>query len=207
MHFLPPIRTTTGIVAYANGFLISHIGNGGIYYLDLTDNSVAEVLAPGSAPRADGLIMDDDGVLYIAQGVGFDHLSVFQMATTDDGKVSGTFLGLLLSEDYDSPTSCDLYNGTLYAVNAAFKRLPPPSTEGEDNLATFTEEFTMVGVDKTSYVDSTDAPTPSPDAATPATDAPAPATDAPTTAPDTSSAQSHFRTASTLLFLIGYFLV
>jgi len=46
---------TTGIIPYDNGLLISQITRGGVYYLDLTDNSTSEVIPDGTVVSGDGL--------------------------------------------------------------------------------------------------------------------------------------------------------
>jgi len=134
-----------GIIPYANGLLIAHFGNGGVYYLDLADESIEEVVPVGSAPSADGLVVSDDNLLYIAQGVE-EKINVWKMSNSG-GSVTSTFERIIESDNYDSPATCDLYGDKVYSVNAAFRSLGDLPAEGEDDLATFDEEFEIVGVD------------------------------------------------------------
>jgi hypothetical protein len=136
-----------GIIPYSNGLLICSSASGGLYYLDLTDNSVSEVLAPGSVVFADGLTIDSDGILYVAENAA-NRVSVWQMSTTDGGgSVSASSLGYILSPTYDDPATCDLAGDVIYCVNARFNTVPFPS-EGEGDPDTFAERFQMVGVDR-----------------------------------------------------------
>ena len=142
---------TSGIIPYANGLLIANSRDGGVYYLDLTDESVAEVVPQGGANGGDGFAMDKNDVLYIAQGSFANQLSVWNMSNVD-GIVSAAFHGLIKSPDYDSPATVRIYNDKIYAVNAAIARLGIKAP-GEGDLATFNESFAVIGVDRFDFVD------------------------------------------------------
>ena len=55
-----------GIAAYGDGLLIATTSTGAAYFLNLKDNSVSQIIAPGDAMSSNGLLVIDD-MLYITQ--------------------------------------------------------------------------------------------------------------------------------------------
>ena len=145
-----------GIVPYANGLLIAHETNGGVHYLDLSDNdAVSEIIPNGTLPAADGLCIEGD-TLYVAQ----NNMGLTGWFLATDGDVSAFKLGAILSEDFDSPATCHIVGENVYVTNARFSIGLP--AEGEDDLSTFNETFQVVGVGRFDFSASGGNPSPSP---------------------------------------------
>ena len=140
---------------YGDGLLICTQGSGALYYYEFGSDGVAsEVLAPGSIPGNDGLeiITEDDGTstLYVTQ-VTLSLVSVYRVADGDNGP-EATFLGTLVSEDYDTPATSAIVGDLLYSVNSRFGLGFP--AEGEDDPETFNEAFSVVAVNRFDYSSS-----------------------------------------------------
>jgi hypothetical protein len=160
----------TGIVPYNNGLLINQPSNGGLYYLDLQDNSVSEVLPPRTMPNLGtraGLTIADGNILYIIENMSENRMiSVWELAMA--APVQATSLGYLTAANYHqqgnagSLLSSAVAGDSIYTVN---KRILPT----EDwyintfQIVAFNRDKANLDLTMTSPpTDVTPAPTPSP---------------------------------------------
>jgi len=158
---------TTGIIPYDNGLLISHVTRGGVYYLDLTDNTTSEVIPDGTVVSGDGLCIGNDDILYVVQNDEAGPLTAWEMSSSD-GIVSASFIGAIESSEFDSPATCDISGDIIYVPNARFGSLGVPAN-GEEDLDSFAETFQVLGVDRLDFsiTDPTQAPVDAPEPTTP----------------------------------------
>lgn len=144
--------SVSGIIPYGNGLLIAQETNGGIYYLDLSDNDeVSEVIPVGTVEFADGLCLSGE-TLYVVQNNEAGPVTGWLMALNDDDSVSAFKLGAITSDDFDSPATCGIVGDNVYVTNARFGLGLPAA--GEEDLESFTETFQVVGVDRFDFAGS-----------------------------------------------------
>lgn len=176
-----------GIRGYQDGLLIANTFVGSLEYLDLSTGEITNMISPGTiAP--DGLCFgDSDGELYIVEN-GSNLVSSWQLNGTE---TPATFVGNIVSEDYDSPSTCSVLDGTVWTVNARFASLGQLAP-GEAS-PTFDGEFHIVGLPIDDFEGSpTAAPTNT-------------ETSAPTNSPGTSSSTMFVATASLVLAFLQCF--
>jgi len=129
-----------GIAAYGDGLLIGTTSTSAIYFLNLKDESVVEIIAPGGATSPNGLFVTDDR-LYITQLNNF--ISVWNLSGGSDGKpVKAVKEGELTSPLYRSSAVSTIIDEYIYTTNLRLDiGLPAP---GEEHLSTFEEDFDIV---------------------------------------------------------------
>ena len=140
---LTPLCSVAGIVEYGAGVIISRTSRGGLYYLNLEDESVTEVASPEAARDNDGLTIAGD-YLYVAENAK-NRLSVWRLGD-DSLAVSLDFVGYISSDDYDFPTAAVIYNDFIYVVN--FRKETVPFPAGDEATSDFEALFYMTGVDR-----------------------------------------------------------
>lgn len=118
---------------------------GGLYYHSFVDKSTVMIAMPEDVSSGgDGLVIEGDR-LYITNNV-LNSIVVVDLSV-QGGCVAANVIGSIESELFDSPATSAQYGAWLYAVNARFSSVGFPG-EGEEDLATFTEEFHVVAVRK-----------------------------------------------------------
>jgi sugar lactone lactonase YvrE len=127
-----------GIVGYEGGLLFPR-SVGGLYYLDLSDEIVREVVG---TTNGDGLTLDGD-TLYVNEGVGF--ISVYRLSF-EGGTVSAEFERNIMSDLFDTPTTSTLCGDYIVSVNARFGSavLFGP----DEGFPDYSETFNVVAVDR-----------------------------------------------------------
>lgn len=141
--------TITGIVAYNGGFIIALFQTGGLYYVE-PSNNVSEVLVPlGDLSFPDGLelVKEEDGTdtLYVTEGA--NQISVFKIVLPDGAAApSAESMGVLTTSSYDTPGTSAVIGDMIWTANLGDTSILP--AEGENNTATFTTGFTVVGVSR-----------------------------------------------------------
>ena len=144
---------SNGIRPYDNGLLIANSILGAVYFFNtMTKVIEGEVIAAGQAPSADGLCFGEDNqdVLYIVENM-MNRVSAWDLTSTPPTK-----LGYLISYEYDTATTCDVWNNKLWVVNARFNSIGL-FTEGEGSPS-FAQEFTMVGMGIDQLVEDPNTP-------------------------------------------------
>jgi sugar lactone lactonase YvrE len=127
-----------GIVGYEGGLLLARSA-GGLYYVDLNDESVREVVG---TTNGDGLTLDGD-TLYINEQMGF--ISVHKLSFKG-GLVSVEFERNIMSDLFDTPTTSTLCGDYIVSVNARFGSLAIFGEE--EGSPEYSEAFNVVSVDR-----------------------------------------------------------
>ena len=93
---------------------------------------------------------DGSTTVYVTQN-NLQQVSVYEIEReSPDSPPVATFIGVLTSDFYDDPTTSVVLGDRLYSVNGRFTSLGFPA-DGEGDLTTFDEVFTMVSVDRMNY--------------------------------------------------------
>jgi hypothetical protein len=147
-----------GIIGYGTTGLVISRTLGGLYFLDLTTtttttttdttSSLYQLASPQDAPFNGGLCLD--GNLLYSTETTLNSISVWKLMTNDEHNTKTpvlSFLGRIASVDFDFPSSCAIYDDTIYTVNPRFDTLPFPANK-EESLEYFQEVFYMIGVNR-----------------------------------------------------------
>jgi sugar lactone lactonase YvrE len=124
-----------GIVDYEGGLLIAR-SIGGLYYVDLNNESVVEVLG---TTNGDGIEVDGD-TLYINEST---FISVWKLSL-EGGLVNAEYERSIMSDLLDTATTSILYGDFIVTVNARFGTAPlfTPAEGSPD----FPETFNVVSI-------------------------------------------------------------
>jgi sugar lactone lactonase YvrE len=127
-----------GIIGYEGGLLVTRTA-GGLYYVDLNDESVHEVVG---TTNGDGLTLDGD-TLYVNEQRG--DISVYRLSF-EGGLVSAEYERNIMSDLFDSPSTSTLCGDYIVSVNARFGSLAlfGPDEGSPD----YSETFNVVSVDR-----------------------------------------------------------
>jgi hypothetical protein len=137
----------TGIIGYGSGLIISRTSGGGLFFLDLYNQTqVHEIASPEISPVNDGLALAGD-LLYSCENKD-DRVSVWKL--TNETVPSLTLLGHITNEEFDFPSAGAIYGDLLYTVNARLASLPFPADD-EESPDIFDVDFYMTGVDRFDY--------------------------------------------------------
>jgi hypothetical protein len=156
-----------GIVPYKGGLLINQPSDGGLYYLDLQDNSVSEVLSPGTMPKVNtraGMTIADGNILYVIENRSSKRkIGVWELAMA--APVQATLLGYLTQQgNSDLLLASAVAGDIIYSINKRERLLP--TKDGYTN----TFQIVAINRDKANLdptttsppTDTTPAPTPLP---------------------------------------------
>lgn len=143
----------SGIVGYADGLIIVSSAGGLFYHALETGNTTMIATANETGASGDGLIIDGDR-LYVTLNA-LDTIGVFDLAydktDTKEQVVTSSLFGFITSELFDACTTSAQYKSEyLYSVNARFSIGFP--AEGEGNLTSFDQEFSVVATKKSDVV-------------------------------------------------------
>jgi len=139
-----------GILPYdsmgLNGLLLAHTEEESLYFLDPSDESLTQVIEPGSTGGGDGLVFDDDGHLYIGEFNG-SKISVWSLSAPDDssgGKlIQAELVRTLTSASFDNTANVAISGDNVYTVCV---RASIPF--GDDAFETYQEAFNVIGLNR-----------------------------------------------------------
>ena len=144
------LLVNAGILPYdsmgLNGLLLAHTEEGSLYFLDPSDESLTQVIEPGSTGGGDGLVFDDDGHLYIGEFFG-SKISVWSLSAPDDssgGKlIQAELVRTLTSASFDNTANVAISGDNVYTVCV---RASIPF--GDDAFETYQEAFNVIGLNR-----------------------------------------------------------
>lgn len=124
-----------GVIAYAEGLLVSHEIDGSVWYISDLEGGQAptfqEVIPDGQAEFADGLTIADDK-LYVTRNFA-DLVAVYQL-TFDNDIVGASFLLNIESPLFATPATSAIYDGYIYSANALFASVEDIATPADDTV-------------------------------------------------------------------------
>lgn len=125
--FVPGGFNTNGIVATPNGdtLIIVHSSRGELYAVDPDTGEAALIdLGGENANNGDGLVLVGR-TLYVVQNFA-NQIAEFRL----NGDFSAaTLQEIITDDDFDIPTTADVFRAWLYVVNARFSTPPGPDVE------------------------------------------------------------------------------
>jgi sugar lactone lactonase YvrE len=125
-----------GIVDYEGGLLVAR-SLGGLFYVDLDDESVVEVLG---TTNGDGLVVDGD-TLYINESTGI--ISVWRLSL-EGSLVNAEFERSIMSDLFDFASTSIVYGDYIVSVNARFGTAA--AFTPEEGSPDYPETFNVVSV-------------------------------------------------------------
>jgi hypothetical protein len=114
-----------GIAAYKDGILVGHEFDASLWYVNIANPSDAQkVLADGTVPGADGLIIDGD-TLYVTLNAN-DEIAVFELTTNSLGGIIAEAKGCYSSNKLEAPSTSAIVKKYIYTANSRFFNYPDP---------------------------------------------------------------------------------
>ena len=124
--FIPGAFNANGIEWDGGQLLVVNSAVGEIYTVEPGTGDATAIDLGGAVVNGDGLVLAGD-TLYVVVGSINGITKIKLSFDRSRGKVVDT----LESDAYDVPTTADILNGSLYAVNAKFNTPPTPDTPYE----------------------------------------------------------------------------
>jgi sugar lactone lactonase YvrE len=125
--FIPGTINANGIEASPDGrwLLVINSVTGELYRVDPDDGDATIRIDLGGEllPSGDGIVREGL-TLYVVQST-LNQVSVIELAPDF---ASGEVISTITDEDFDTPSTAALFDGSLYAVNARFSTPPTPTT-------------------------------------------------------------------------------
>jgi hypothetical protein len=114
-----------GIAAYSDGILVAHEFDASLWYINIEDPSepAQQVLADGTVPGADGLIVDGN-TLYVTLNAE-DQIVVYELGTTA-GTIQADKKGCYASSNFEAPSTSAIVKNYIYTANSRFFNFPDP---------------------------------------------------------------------------------
>jgi hypothetical protein len=135
-----------GIIGYGSGLIISRDAGGGLFFLDLNNQSVVEIASPEDSPVNDGLALAGD-LLYSCENAE-NRISVWKINGNEVPSL--TLEGHITNESFDFPSAGAIYGDLLYTVSMRWMDLPFPADD-EESPEIFNVDFYVTGVDRFDY--------------------------------------------------------
>jgi hypothetical protein len=126
-EFVPDAFNTNGIAAVHGGLSLIIINSslGALYWVDPKTGEAQQVDLGGET------LMNGDGILRVGSTLYVVQNRLNQIAVVEfqGSFLSGQVVDVLTNPNFDVPTTIDIYQDALYAVNARFGTPPSPENE------------------------------------------------------------------------------
>jgi len=121
-----------GIAYHPAGFILAaQNGDGCVLKIDMKDPRRVQKVKIGTFfPGADGLWVDAEQNLILVQNKGVN--KVFKIASTDRWETARVVAATPSTELFQNPTTCGLYKGGIYVLNAKLNELSDSSVRPSD---------------------------------------------------------------------------
>lgn len=116
-----------GIVYHKNGFLLAvNNANGCVLKVDINDPHKAEIVKTKNLfPGADGIVLDADGNLILAQNKGVN--KIFRLTSTDNWNSAEVTGVTAAADNFQNPSTLTIADNRIYALNAKLNELTDSS--------------------------------------------------------------------------------
>jgi sugar lactone lactonase YvrE len=124
-----------GIAYHPDGFLIvAHNTDGVLYRVDIKDpEKIQRITVDQFFPGADGLWMDDARNLILVQNKGVS--KIFKLSSSDKWQTATIAAKTPTAELFQNPTTCGMYKGKIYVLNAKLNEIKDKSIKPSDSFS------------------------------------------------------------------------